>query len=237
MPLKNPDPFSDRAASLDASVNPFVAKLRDGAASGSLPVSYGSGLRDMKGRWREHLAGTTGNFGAHSKLVLEIGCHKGLTLLALARSFPDVGFIGMDITFKRVVTTAERALAEGLSNVTLVLANAMALSQVFAPGELDGCVIFFPDPWIKKKRQLKNRLVHANFALQLRELLSEQGFCWFKTDQLEYFAAAADAFSAAGLTPGRSSLIGEQTFTSTFEQRFQERGLPTYDGTWLKSQG
>jgi tRNA (guanine-N7-)-methyltransferase len=247
MPLKSRDPFASRAERLDAGVNPYVALLRDAAASGDLPLAFGPALARFPGAWRERVAEYYGKTPVAS-LVVEIGCHKGQTLLAMAAARPDTTFVGIDITYKRVVTTAQRAKTLGLTNVYCALANASAFDRLFAAGEVDGVVVFFPDPWVKKARQLKNRLINEAFCGRLHTALRPGGFCWLKTDQQSYFDAAAAALEGAGLMPRArgagegaglpaslpASLI-DMEFSSAFEERFHGQGLPTYGGKWLKS--
>ena len=233
MPLKNPDPFSTRALQLNAKVNPYVALLRDGAESGDLPLAFGAHLEGMAGKWRERVAQYHGTEQPR-RLVVEIGCHKGQTLLQLAADHPDTAFIGVDITFKRVVTTTQRAQAKGLKNVYGLLVNANAFDQVFAPGELDGCLIFFPDPWVKKKSQAKNRLLNEAFTTKLRGVLKSGGFCWVKTDQEAYFDQARAALDATGFTPATQSIgLLKDDYGSAFEARFHEQNLPTHGGKWV----
>ncbi len=241
MPLMNPDPFKSRATELAAHVNPYVAKLIDSAATGALPLAFGPQLETFPGRWRERLAAAHGLSTPPARLVVEIGCHKGVTLMAMAAAHPDFGFIGLDITYKRVVMAAERAAALGLKNVFFALANAKSFDRLFAVGEADAVVIFFPDPWCKKKSQAKHRLVGPLFTPRLHTVLRPGGLCWFKTDYHPYFEEAGAALTAAGFTaldpqlPGAAdTVLGSGDFTSTFERRFQEQNLPTYGAKWLR---
>ena len=239
MPIKHPDPFTYSADGLSDQVNPYVAALRGANTDGALPLVFGQALAPYPGQWRERAAEYYQRQKPYKKLVLEIGCHLGRTLLEMAAAHPDILFIGMDITFKRVVTTAQRAKAKGLTNVFVVLANAVALGQLFADGEVDGCLIFFPDPWVKKARQAKNRLVDEAFARQLFGVLITGGFCWLKTDQLGYFEMATAQLDGVGLVQLDAStppLLGAN-FTSTFEQRFHQKGLETYAGQWMRKAG
>ena len=236
MPLKHHDPFVSSAERLNEKVNPYVALLRESAAEGSLPVAFGPLLKTMPGAWREKIAEFHKNPVSPKKLVLEIGCHKGLTLTTMAKAFPETYFVGMDITFKRVVTTAQRAHQLALKNTFCVMANAQGLERLFSPGELDAVVIFFPDPWIKKARQAKNRLVSGAFAASLAKVLAPGGMVWFKSDQELYFKEASQAFEDHGLQPIEieTSPLLTQDFTSAFELRFSAQGLPTFGGRWLK---
>lgn len=242
MPSKSLDVFSNRYEGLDASTNPFVAKLRDRESNG-LPICVGKDLEGRQGRWRElgERRSESPPASPKSRLFLEIGCHKGQTLTHFAELYQQDVFVGLDITYKRVVLTAQRAVDAGLTNVQTALANAKALSKLFAPGELTGVMIFFPDPW-PKARQQKNRLIQPEFCQQLLEVLEpESGFVWLKTDHEEYYGEAVSALNASGLLPDQSVPLSsnglpsdsiDQPIFSSFERRFGEQGLPTYSGVW-----
>lgn len=118
------------------------------------------------------------------------------------------------------------------------MADAKEMDHVFADGELSGAVIFFPDPWIKKKSQTKKRLINAKFCAILKKVLKPNGFLWFKTDSLDYFVSTQTLLLEAGFTEG--SLKQHSCFTknyeSTFERRFKEKGEPTYESVWIHSE-
>ncbi len=236
MPIRFHDPFADRAEKLDTRVNPYVALLSAGMKDGTLPILHGPALKDVRGTWRARVAEFYARPAPFLKLVVEVGCHKGHTLVEMAADQPDTAFVGLDITFKRVVTTAQRAQELGLKNVFSVLANATALDQYFAPAELDGLVLFFPDPWVKKKSQAKNRLVNAAFAARLHAALSPAGFFWFKSDQEVYLRETTLYAENAGFV--RAEAVGNsfpRDYLSTFEKRFAAQNLPTHGAAWRRS--
>ena len=235
MPLCPTDILKDISSTLNPSVNPYVAKMTAALADGSIPVLQGSALKDRRGHWREAFAGQRENQApSNRKLIVEIGCHLGLTLNQMAENHQEADFIGMDITFKRVVTAAERAVRQGHRNVITVLGNARAMDSIFADGEVDGFVIFFPDPWLKRA-QSKNRLVDEAFAAMLATKLAPNGFVWMKTDQEIYFKEAREAFCRAGLTPSEPiDFFAGHAYESTFERRFRLQGLPPHGGQWQK---
>ena len=59
---------------------------------------------DMKGKWGEQY------FKNNNPIVLELGCGKGEYTVGLAKLFPDVNFIGVDIKGSRMWTGATQAL-------------------------------------------------------------------------------------------------------------------------------
>ncbi|SMF29477.1 tRNA (guanine(46)-N(7))-methyltransferase TrmB [Pseudobacteriovorax antillogorgiicola] len=233
MPIRIEDPFHDPTQNLNTDVNPFLSKMREGMENGSLPVLYGPRLKPLQGAWRSEFANTMAK--PPEDLVLEVGSHKGEVLKKMAANHPDTGFVGVDITFKRVVTLAEKAQTLGLHNLRSLLCNGRALEQVFEESELSGALIFFPDPWAKKKRQQKNRLINHEFLLGLKKILKPGAFLWFKTDHKPYFdqvlPIAADLFAIEPAPQG----IPSEIYTSRFERHFTEQGLPTYEICWRNS--
>jgi len=149
----------------------------------------------------------------------------------MAEAYPEIGFIGIDITFKRVAITAQRVKEKGLKNVFCVLINARLLAHIFAQSEINGIIIFFPDPWIKI-RQAKHRLFSQEFFRNIYKLLTPGGFFWLKTDRSEYFKLAS-SFLESDFNK-LDNLLGffAGDFSSTFEQCFLRQNLPIFSGIW-----
>ena len=212
----------------DSRTNPYVGRLISLQETKELPVIHGSNLRPMVGKWRELFALYFPARPVPKKLFVEIGCHYGRTLADVAADHPDVGFIGIDITFKRVIKAAERAKRMGLENVITILSNAHGIDQLFAEEEVDGVITFFPDPWLKK-RKAKNRLLDENFTKAVHKCIKPGGFFWLKTDQESYFVDAVSHLEAAGMTAADDiDVLGNKDYSSSFELLFKSRNQPTY---------
>ncbi|MFW7378858.1 MAG: tRNA (guanosine(46)-N7)-methyltransferase TrmB [Oligoflexus sp.] len=235
MPIRLTDPFRDPTINLRSEVNPFLEKMQSALhASSDLPLLFGPSMKPWSKQWRSWFAQEQQN--PVEKLVVEVGCHKGEVLKKMASQHPDIGFIGLDITFKRVVHTANKATQAGLQNVLSLLCNARALDQVFGEEEVDGFVIFFPDPWVRKKRQQKNRLLDRDFFEQMLRCLKPGGFIWIKTDHEPYFLDICQHAEAVGFVdsgPQVNKIITE-TYTSRFEQHFLEAGEASFGRSWQK---
>ena len=233
MPVRSNDIFADVVAKFDKDCNAYVAKLVEAQNTGTLPVALGPTLRDFPGKWRSKFAAVTGD-NLTKPLIVEIGCHTGHTICDMAEQTPDALFVGIDITFKRVVQTAERARERGIKNIFVILANAGGIQDLFAPGEVSGFVTFFPDPWLKK-RHAHNRLYAPKFCETVRSHLALDGFLWLKTDQKPYFDEACGFVEATGFHEVTSlPVMGENDFSSLFLRRFELKGLPWYGRKWMK---
>lgn len=236
MPIRFTDPFIDPLQDLNLAVNRYAQLLKDGGADPATPLTYGPSLRKSAGTWRAKLAQQMGREPA--SLWVEIGCHNGHTADEIAEKRPEVGVIGIDITFKRVVKTAKKAMVGGRRNLHALLCNGSGLEQVFAADEIDGILLFFPDPWVRKKSQRKNRLLGEEFARLAYRLIGAGGFFWFKTDQLDYFEEGGAALTAAGfirLDEGADHPLPVADLRpTTFERHFAEQGIASYGGCWQK---
>jgi tRNA (guanine-N7-)-methyltransferase len=232
MPVRSPDVFLDVAAKFNKNSNAYVGKLLDAQTDGSLQIATGAALKSFPGAWREQFKNVSQN--SSKKLIVEIGCHTGHTLCDMAEAHPDALFVGIDITFKRVYQTAERAEKRQLKNVFTILANASGLGDLFASGEIDGFVTFFPDPW-KKKKHAHYRLYSSQFCTTAWDLLSPGGFLWLKTDHLPYFSDACELAANQGFKETDTlPIFHAEDFSSLFLRRFKLKGVDWYNRKWTK---
>ena len=67
----------------------------------------------------------------YAAVVLDLGCGKGEYTVECAAARPDVLFVGLDVDGVCVMRAAERAIAQGVSNVVFVLHDDSDLSETF----------------------------------------------------------------------------------------------------------
>lgn len=194
-------------------------------------VHAGEGLA---GQWAQR-------FGNGHPILLELGCGKGDLCVGLARLHPEVNYIGVDIKGVRMWTGAQAALQEGLANVAFLRCDIHAVNHYFAPHEVAGIWITFPDPFPKLK-QTKNRMTNERFLRNYTQMLPTGGHVWFKTDNvslfdytLNHFAElnARQAFHIETLEQTRdlhaSSLKNaDNGITTDYERRFIQMGKPIH---------
>jgi tRNA (guanine-N7-)-methyltransferase len=240
------DPFKQLPEKLRGGVNPYIDYLRDRESivdgrKVKLPVLHSTMLQGMAGVWRQEL-----KLSLHSKLFIEIGSHYGHTLAELSGDYPEFGFVGLDITYKRVVKTAERlirnpkALAAANARSILSYASPFTWPKLFNEGEVDGVLVFFPDPW-SKQSQHKNRLLSTEFLQQLAKSLKNEGFLWLRTDHEEYFNSILKTVDSSQLGFIESEHLPD-CFESTsvapkssFASLFQSQSKPIFERVWTKS--
>ena len=183
---------------------------------------------DMKGRWREMF------FHNDNPIVLELGCGKGEYAVGLARMFPNVNFIGVDIKGARMWTGAKQALQEQLPNVAFLRTNIEIIDRFFAEDEVQEIWLTFSDPQMKNARK---RLTSTYFLQRYRHFLNDKGLVHLKTDSNFLFTYTKEMALHNSLTPEvctedlyNDSQLDEATMNilnirTYYESMWLERGL------------
>lgn len=129
----------------------------------------------LKGNWRKNF------FKNNNPLVLELGCGKGEYSVNLAKAYPEMNFLGIDIKGARFWRGAKIALEENLNNVGFLRTQIELVDHIFEENEVDEIWVTFPDPQIKYKRT-KHRLTNEDFLKKYKKILKPDGFVHLKTD-------------------------------------------------------
>ena len=127
----------------------------------------------LYGKWHEEY------FHNQNPIVLELGCGKGEYTVGLAKMFPDMNFIGVDIKGARMWSGATQARNEGLANVAFLRTNIEIIDSFFAAGEVSEIWLTFSDPQMKNPRK---RLTSTYFLERYRRFLIDGGIVHLKTD-------------------------------------------------------
>lgn len=185
---------------------------------------------DMKGHWREQY------FHNDNPVILELGCGKGEYTVGLARLYPNINFIGIDIKGARIYTGAKQALDENLSNVAFLRTNIEIIDRFFGKDEVQEIWLTFSDPQMKN---VHKRLTSTFFLTRYRHFLIDGGIIHLKTDsnflftytgylvecnQLPTLFRTEDLYGSALATMDESTreILGIHTY---YENQWIERGL------------
>lgn len=118
--------------------------------------------------------------------VIEIGFGRGEFLLELASARPNTAFLGIEISFKRVLKMARKVARAQLTNVRLIEARAEALFDGLIPEACaDEVWINFSDPW-PKDRHARRRVIQPTFVASATRCLRPEGRLEVATDDIPY---------------------------------------------------
>lgn len=173
-------------------------------------------------------------FGRRAPRVLEIGFGAGEHLLARAAAEPQHDFIGIEVHRPGVGRLLREAENAGLGNLRVAAADAVEVLRDGVPAAaLDELVLYFPDPW-SKKRHHKRRLVQPEFAALAARVLKPGGVWRLATDWADYAEHMRAVLDAA---PDFENLAGAAGYVerpgsrppTRFERRGERLGHAVFD--------
>jgi len=125
-------------------------------------------------------------FGRRAPCTLEIGFGNGDALATMAGQQTDTDFIGIEVHRPGVGRLLQQLDEHELSNVRVMREDAVQLlNSCFPDNSLDRLLLFFPDPW-HKKRHHKRRIVQPAFIELLARKIKPGGILHMATDWEDY---------------------------------------------------
>ena len=136
-------------------------------------------------------------FGHSAPLTLEIGFGNGASLATMAANEPAADFIGIEVHRPGVGHLLIRLEELELTNVRVFCHDAVeVLEQRISDASLDRVLLFFPDPWPKRKHH-KRRIVQPDFVARIARKLKPGGLFHMATDWKHYAAHMLSVMQAA----------------------------------------
>lgn len=126
-------------------------------------------------------------FWNDNEIFLEIGTWLWNFFSIESSLYRDKNFIWMEIRYKRLFKTAEKTRNLWVENFVVLKDFGQNIDKIFWNGEVSKTYIFFPDPWDKKDRQKKHKLLQVDFLKNLYKITKKWWKVCFKTDHLWYF--------------------------------------------------
>jgi len=179
-------------------------------------------------------------FGRNAPRTLEIGCGMGQATLAMAEAAPEQDFIGVEVHEAGIGSLLLGIKRLNLTNLRLYHCDALdVLKHCIADSSLSRVLLFFPDPW-HKKRHHKRRIVQPEFIELLRPKLNHGGIFHLASDWQPYAQHMLDVMNAA---PGWRNLAEDGRFIprpaerplTKFEQRGERLGHGIFDLKFIRT--
>ena len=163
-------------------------------------------------------------FGNANPVIIEIGFGSGSVTASLAEKNPDENYLGIEVFKAGIGKLLWEIEQRDLINIRIIEGDAVPVfSGVLPEGGADGCHIFFPDPW-PKKRHHKRRLVTRPFTEKIRDCLKPHGYIYMVTDWEDYAAwALAELNATAALVNTCDGFAAPQEWRP--RTRFEAKGL------------
>ena len=164
-------------------------------------------------------------FGRDARRCLEIGFGAGDVIASLAETNPHNDYLGIEVHRSGLGRLLLRAEQCALKNLRIICSDAVdVLRDHIADASFDEVLVFFPDPW-HKKRHHKRRLIEASFVALAATKLRSGGILRLATDWQAY---AEQMLAVCNANPALESLSPDGTYVPRPEfrspTRFERRG-------------
>jgi tRNA (guanine-N7-)-methyltransferase len=175
----------------------------------------------------------TAVFGRRAPVTFEIGFGNGESLIALAVAHPERNLVGLEVHRPGVGHLMLRCAAGQLTNVRVICQDAVEiLQQHVADAALAEVLLYFPDPW-PKKRHHKRRIVQPPFVDLVARRLEPGGVLRMATDWQPYaehmLAVASRCAALHNESPENGFVARPDSRPLT---RFEQRGQRLGHGVW-----
>jgi len=184
----------------------------------SIPSKY-------KNKWSDY-------FGNKNPIHLELGMGRGDFIINMAKTYPKINFIGLEINDSQMVKAVQRLRNVDLPNLKLINMDARELDNVFGK-EIDTIYLTFSEPWPKKQDE-KKRFTHFSYLKLYDKIFKKHKHIILKTDNKGLFAYSLETLSQYWYTFEKVSMDlhhdERQIFNimTDFEKKYFEEKRPIY---------
>lgn len=177
---------------------------------------------NKKGNWKKL-------FDNDNPIYLEIGMGKGNFILKNAKSYPDINYIGCELSDSITYLAAKKI--RGTKNLFVINKDASHLLDIFEKNEIKKIYLNFSDPWPKSRHE-KRRLTSKSFLDIYKKLIGKGGEIEFKSDNRKLFEYSVLMFIQEGFEFLDLSLDLHQdkddVITTEYEDKFMSLNQPIY---------
>ena len=167
-------------------------------------------------------------FGNNNPIHLEIGMGKGDFIINMAKAFPDINFIGIEMYDSVLVRAIEKI--SNISNLRFIKMDATYIEDIF-DSEIDVLYLNFSDPWPKKRHEHR-RLTSIRFLKRYDKIFKDKKEIIQKTDNRHFFEFSLKSLTDYGYKIEDISLnLHDDEFfniETEYEKKFSSKGFPIY---------
>ena len=157
----------------------------------------------------------------NKKTYLEIGMGKGDFIIANAKRYPNINFIGVE-KYDSVLVRAIEKIDEDLPNLKLLRLDANTIDTVFNKN-IDLIYLNFSDPWPKKRHALR-RLTSPIFLEKYDKIFKKDAHIIMKTDNRKLFEYSLKSLTDYGYKIEDISLdLHNDEYTDNIMTEYEQR--------------
>lgn len=171
-------------------------------------------------------------FGNNNPIKLELGMGRGDFIIEMAKTYPNINFIGLEINDSQMVMAVKNLQTLKLPNLKLINIDAKELDNIFGK-EIDTIYLTFSEPWPKKIDE-KKRFTHEGYLRLYDKIFKKNKHIILKTDNKGLFAYSLETLSQYWYVFDRVSLDLHNderqisNIMTNYEKQYLKEGRPIY---------
>lgn len=140
-----------------------------------------------KGKWASV-------FKNNNPICLELGMGRGTFIIEMARTHPNINYIGLELDKNQTATALKNIKDLQLDNLKMINADALKVAEIFSR-EIDTIYLTFSEPWPKKGDE-KKRFTAINYLKLYDRIFKKHKHIILKTDNKILFASSLENLSS-----------------------------------------
>ena len=132
-------------------------------------------------------------FGNTNPIHLELGMGRGDFIINMAKMYPKVNFVGLEISEDQLVKAVQKLNNQNLPNLALICADARDLDKIFGK-EINTIYLTFSEPWPKAHDE-KKRFTHESYLRLYDKIFKKDKHIIMKTDNKGLFQYSLGSLS------------------------------------------
>ena len=132
-------------------------------------------------------------FSNNNPIHLELGMGRGSFIIEMAKKYPNINFIGLELDKNQTATAINNVKTYKLDNLKMICADAKDIINYFGK-EIDTIYLTFSEPWPKKGDERK-RFTHESYLRIYDRIFKKNKHIILKTDNKILFASALESLS------------------------------------------
>lgn len=171
-------------------------------------------------------------FGNNNPIKLELGMGRGDFIIEMAKTYPNINFIGLEINDSQMVMAVKNLQTLKLPNLKLINIDAKELDNIFGK-EIDTIYLTFSEPWPKKIDE-KKRFTHEGYLRLYDKIFKKNKHIILKTDNKGLFAYSLETLSQYWYVFDKVSLDLHNderqisNIMTNYEKQYLKEGRPIY---------
>ena len=140
-----------------------------------------------KGKW-------SSVFKNNNPISLELGMGRGSFIIEMAKKYPKINFIGLELDKNQTATALKNIKDLHLDNLKIINDDALKVADIFGR-EIDTIYLTFSEPWPKKGDE-KKRFTAINYLKLYDRIFKKNKHIILKTDNKILFASSLENLSS-----------------------------------------